>query len=156
MEALAQPNAQVALSTHIRDLFLSSTDELIKRDQVTSAQFSTNKNVHQEMYICRNLGFNILQGFLFNKGCFLAQIFSRGINRAAAMNLIARLKLNAGVQTHVHRKETTASEKVSLNTFQDRAIIYFYAWSAAIMTLILENVLSRWRNSQGSYRRVFL
>lgn len=107
----------------------------------------SRKDAHQKMYICPSLGFNILQGFLFNKGCFLARNFSREINRAAAMHLIARFKLNAGVQRHVHKKEINSVFKtVSLENFQELWIIYFYVWSAAIMTLVIEYCLLSCRN----------
>lgn len=122
-------------------------------EAVHIAEYLRMKNAFKKTYICPSLGFDILQGFLFNKGCFLNRIFSREINRAVAMNLVARFKLNAGVQTYEHKRElTTVFKRVSLRTLQNLSILYSYAWLVALITLFVECASRRAKIFRGFLR----
>lgn len=172
LEALSAPDAKISLDVHMRDLFAESNDRLMKRiiekheicanetdclrDCLNSpaltclnfaeAFFMTDillrNDALESMQICPALGFNILQGFLFNKGCFLSRIFSREILIATEMHLIALFKINAGVQTYTHKESiSSVFKEVTLEAFEDLAAFYCYAWASAIIALLIEIAL---------------
>ena len=126
-------------------------------ESVILSESLASENAFQSMYMCPAIGFAILQSFLFNKGCFLTQVASTEILRATSMGIIDRFKLNAGVETYQHKREmTTVYTSVSLQLFQDLVVFYYYAWLAAVMTLLIENVSHKMRNSSGFLPRTLL
>lgn len=54
--------------------------------------------------------------------------------------MITRFKVNAGLETYEHEKESTNIKAVALRTFQDLATFYWCAWAAAVVTLMIENI----------------
>ena len=123
-------------------------------ESVTLSESLAVKNALPSMYMCPTIGFTVLQSFLFNKGCFLSRVVSREILRAISMGIIARFKLNAGVETYEHKRKITAVYKsVSLQLFQELVVFYCYAWLAAVVTLLMENVSHKMRNSVRFFPR---
>lgn len=102
---------------------------------------------HKTMRVCTSIGYSVLQGFMFPKGCFLSQIISREIQRASEQHLLERFKVNAGMERYELRKKSTTAGAVSSRTFRELTPVYWCSWAVAASSLLIENLLARIRNS---------